>query len=243
MKKLGFVFIGLILFLFYSCDEGEFTPLDLDIELTFPKNEEPCEKGINIPNQNGIEIQLEWKVIGEIDSFELYIDDIKEDNFSPQFNNETKVYFFKRVFPYRSSEYKWKIVDASTGSNIESPIFSFTTPATASNNNTAPYPVIFDENVQFTPITSGKRMTVAWQTQDLDATDNVSLRFDAYLNTDSSVSPQNYIGEPKLQLSENEVSFEIANFSSNQEYFVLIIARDNSGNESYSRASFCELCN
>jgi len=233
-----FISVALLgfLVLFLSCEEGEFTPADLAIELQFPNDNERCEKGINLPGENAFEIRLEWRVVGTIDSFELFINGEKEENFVPSFDTEESVYFYRRKFQYSAEDYEWKIVGAND-SGAESPVFTFTTPARASNNNTAPYPVSFT-NHSF----SNNVLTVIWDTEDLDAEDNVSLVYDAYYFTDENVSTAIF-SERKENLSDEQVQFEIPNFSPTQDYFVLIVARDNSGNESYSRAKFCQLCN
>lgn len=222
--------------LFLSCEEGEFIPADLAIELQFPIDNKRCEKGINLPGENAFEIQLQWQVVGAIDSFELFINGEKEENFEPSFDNEGSFYFFRRKFQYSAENYEWKIAGGN-GSGEESPVFTFTTPARATNNNTAPYPVNFS-NHSF----SNNVLTVNWTTVDLDAEDNVSLVYDAYYYTDANVSTSTF-GERKENLDVEQVQFEIPNFSPTQEYFVLIVARDNSGNESYSRSKFCQLCN
>lgn len=218
------IIIFFFAFLFLSCD-GKFEAAKFAINLEYPELDSKCEKGT--PNGNFMTLPFQWKPQGDITNFSLVLND---DIISITPNElDGDILEFKFDVEY-SETYSWKIISG----DIESEVRKFTTPSSEENNNDAPFPVVFNEAEY-----SASGISISWSGGDADIND--IIRYDVYWHINDQISSEIYTDKiPDLQ--NRATILEIPNFDANKEYFILVIAKDDKNNKSFSIKKFCQFC-
>lgn len=227
MKKYFLVFAGFFYFLLISCD-GSFAEDTFAINLTYPEPDSKCEKGV--PSGDGIIIPFQWELQGDINNFELILNN-EPITVEPKILDGGVLEFEVKV-DY-STSYSWQIKSPQT----ESTVREFRTPSSEPNDNSVPLAVTFNPIV-ITPQNNSTSIAVSWIGSDQE--NDGSLRYDAYWSTNEFISPENNDGEEK-NLTDPLVTFSVPNFDANAYYYLLVVARD-SENAAYSTLKYCQLC-
>lgn len=213
MKKY---FMGIVFFCFvlqYSCT-GDFEPDAFAINLTYPGLDSDCEEGE--PSGSLLKLPFRWQIQGDLSDFTLLLNDEAIPVVDPVIDDEGTFNFDYEI--NYDQDYEWSIQSGTFKSKLR----TFRTPIAGENNNNVPFAVKFDTPT-YDGDTDSMDVTFTWRGGDFD--NDINLRYDAYWSLDETVSISNNSGEA-TDLTGTTVTFTILNFNPNQDYYILVIAKD-----------------
>lgn len=212
MKKF---LLGIVFFCFafqFSCT-GDFEPDAFAINLKYPGPDSNCEEGE--PSGNLLKLPFRWQPQGDLSEFILTLNGEAIPVVDPIEVEGT--FRFDYEINY-DQDYEWFVQSGTFKSELR----TFRTPIAGENNNNVPFAVKFDTPT-FNGNTDSMDVTFTWNGGDADNDGN--LKYDAFWSPEETVGISNNSGEA-TDLTSATVTFTILNFNPNQDYYILVIAKD-----------------